>query len=649
MRQGALTGRLLAGVLLALVVLAPASPGALARDAAAGRAATGRAAAGSSLDPALAKRLQARVEAFRRHPAVPGISAAIQLADGSTWTGVSGHAIIGAAAMAVHPDTPFEIASVTKTFVSAAILSLVDHGALSLADPLSRWLPGFPRAERITVRDLLQHTSGIRDIFDAPEYRALVLRRPDHPWTFAEILDMVGPPLVEPGTDWDYSNTNYVLLGRIIELVTGNPVSHVIRSRFLEPLGLTSTWFQDEEDVPVTVAMGYQRRPEGWRPESDGQGLRPTTSLATFVWAAGAMVSTPRDLATWARALYGGHVLSAASTAALLDVNDHDYGLGVRRGWLGDRMSYGHGGSLDGFETSMGYLPRLDAAVVVVWNRWPLETDVLADRLAETLVDALDPDTTPPVVGIPAFSLQVGSHVTLGRVPLTVSWDANDDPGRIVRVEARRRRDGGPWRAIPQAEVHKRKLDLDAPPGHAVTVAVRAIDDEGNASPWVESPAVIPRIVSDRSPAITLGGRWVPHLTRKALGGSLMASRTRGSSATIAFRGTALGLISTHARSRGELILDARAADATLVDLGVTPRDARLVAGVRTWPDSTLHRVVMQVVGTPGRPRVDIDGLVLLLQAKPAAAPGSRPPARRGSSERDRTATRRAARLPSTR
>ena len=303
----------------------------------------GPVAAGAGIGDALRGRLQAVIDDARHDEPVPGISAAVATPDGA-WAGVAGKARFEPG-VAVDADTPFAIASITKTFVAAVILQLREEGELSFSDKLSRWETQVPNATRITVRQLLSHTSGVRDMWRHPRYTARVEGRPDHVWTYAQVRAMIGASRFAPGTGFEYSNSNYVLLGRIIELETGHSVAHEIRRRFLDPLGLDDTWFQGAEDGPRAAAIGYERRSGTWIRQGDGTGLRPTTSIATFFGASGAMASTARDLATWARALYGGRVLATASLTRMTDFDRHDYGLATRRKQIGDRLAWGHGGS----------------------------------------------------------------------------------------------------------------------------------------------------------------------------------------------------------------------------------------------------------------------------------------------------------------
>ncbi|MDQ3554111.1 MAG: beta-lactamase family protein, partial [Chloroflexota bacterium] len=356
----------LSALVLCLTLLAPSGGPAIVR------------AGGGAFDPALAAQLQAAVDEARSQRPIPGISAAIHLTDGTRWEGVAGVGQRGVSKWPVVASTPFAIASITKTFVAAAILQLTEEGVLALDDPLAGWLPDHPRGAIVTVRHLLQHTSGEANYFTHRDYESLVFGRPTHHWTSAEILDLVGEPRFAPGTDWQYSNTNYVLLGLLLEAATGASVASVIRDRFLTPLRMRDTWFQGEEQVPATPAQAYVRRDGRWISLDDGTSFRPHTSAATVAWAAGAMVSSARDLATWARALYGGHVLSDASLAAMADFDENDYGLGAKTYLMGGRTAWGHGGSLRGAEATMRYLPSLDAAIVVLWNRGGVESADLA-------------------------------------------------------------------------------------------------------------------------------------------------------------------------------------------------------------------------------------------------------------------------------
>jgi len=287
------------------------------------------------------------------------------------------------------------VGSITKTFVTAAVLDLAEDGVLSIDDPLADWLPDYPRAGQMTLRHLLSHTSGIFNYFEHPAYNKLVFGTNDaRSWAPQEILDnFVSAPYFEPGAGYHYSNTNFVLLGMVIEQQTGQPLGALLRQRFFTPLGLFSTYFQGDGPPPSTSAHGYLYRSGAFRQISDATDYRPTASAAAVAWAAGSIVASSSDIARWADALYGGNLLEPESLAQMIDytyypkAND-TYGLGTRtRVYLGERM-FGHTGSLRGYVASMWYYPEADLTVVVLLNRGRIDSNPVADALAALALPA---------------------------------------------------------------------------------------------------------------------------------------------------------------------------------------------------------------------------------------------------------------------
>ena len=587
---------LVAGVMLAVTVLV---------------ATTGPVSAQSGIGDGLRGRLQSVVDEARRDEPVPGISAAVATPD-DAWVGVAGKARSDPEEV-VRPETPFVIASVTKTFVAAAILQLREEGRLSFGDKLSRWETRVPDATRITIRQLLSHTSGVRDMWRHPRYVQRVEGRPNHVWTYREVRAMIGSPRFAPGTRYEYSNSNYVLLGRIIELETGHSVAREIRRRFLEPLGLDDTWFQGAEGDPDAVAMGYERRNGTWKPMSDGEGLRPTTSLATFFGASGAMVSTARDVADWARALYGGRVLRPSSLDHMTTFNSHDYGLGARRKVIGGREAWGHGGSLDGFETSMWYLPELDSSVVVIWNRRDHESDGVANRLARRLVNALDPDTTPPTIGPARVYLRTSVTVTSGRVPVEIAWSpARDGQGTVVRYDVRRRSGTGSWQDVRLASATARHATLSVATDRAMVVAIRAVDDRGNVSDWVDSAPLVPRFIDETDPSVRASSGWRSRSAADSLGGRVLSSGTPGSRLTLATGAHAVAVVAPRARAMTRVAVRMDDLPAAIVDLRASSRRPRQSVLARRWSAAADHTVRIIVRDVAGAERVDVDGFLVL-------------------------------------
>jgi len=353
--------------------------------------------------PIPAGALQARLNALRVQYHVPGVSATIIWPDGRSWTGVNGWADVKRH-VPVAPTTAFSIGSVSKTFVAALILQLVDEGRMALDDPVLRWLPTARVPGDATIRELLDHTSGVYDFFSNPAIDAAILADRRRAWTPARALGYVRSAYCPAGTCWHYSNSNYVLLGQIVQQVTGNPVAAELRRRFLGPLRLVRTFVQGAEAARGTVATSYEVT--GSEPslrtvsQADGTTISPFTSVVTAAGSAGAMAATSRDLAVWARRLYGGAVLRPDALSAMLDVSHSlgvgsalAYGLGAEEVWLGGRLTVGHNGRLIGAGASMRYLPDSGFSIAIVTNQDRVSPDVFAQAL---LAIAFPPSSPPP-------------------------------------------------------------------------------------------------------------------------------------------------------------------------------------------------------------------------------------------------------------
>ena len=208
----------------------------------------------------------------------PGLVAAVKLPDGSVWYGAEG--VLWPGGPEATPDTPFAWGSITKTFVAALTLRAATAGQLGLDQTIDAWLPEIRGADRITVRMLLAHRSGLFDYFQHKDYPGLVFERPGHAWT---IDGDPGPQRTaassRPGRGFSYSNTNYVLLGLILEQVTGQPLATLIHDQLLAPLGMDQTVFQQAgQPVGLVGAKGFWKTGKGFREWSDGTDFRPTTS-----------------------------------------------------------------------------------------------------------------------------------------------------------------------------------------------------------------------------------------------------------------------------------------------------------------------------------------------------------------------------------
>ena len=352
--------------------------------------------------PIPAAALQARLNAIRVQYHVPGVSATIIWPDGRSWTGVNGWADVKQH-VPVAPTTAFSVGSVSKTFLAALVLQLADEGRLSLDDPVLRWLPTAAVPADATIRELLDHTSGLYDFFSNPAIDTALLANRRQAWTPARALGYMRAPYCAAGTCWHYSNSNYVLLGQVVQQITGNPVATELRRRFFAPLRLVRTFVQGAEPARGTVATSYEVLGSGSSirtvSQGDGTAISPFTSVVTAAGSAGAIAATSRDLAVWARRLYGGAVLRPAALAAMLDVSHSvgagsalPYGLGVEEVSLGGRLTEGHNGRLIGAGATTRYLPDSGFSIAVVTNQDRVSPDVFAAAL---LAIAFPPPPTP--------------------------------------------------------------------------------------------------------------------------------------------------------------------------------------------------------------------------------------------------------------
>lgn len=258
----------------------------------------------------------------------------------------------------------YRIASVTKTFVATIVLQLAAEGRLRLGDPVDRWLPGLvPNGRSITLHELLNHTSGL---FNYDQDRAWVKSRIVHPgrsWSPQELVAIATShrPLFPPGTSWSYSSTNYILLGLVIEAVTGTKLERQLHERLFKPLALASTSYPAGTAIEGRVAHGYLGSAPGL-PIPAGQLLDVTSILSPSAWGAGQIVSNADDLTRFFAALLEGRLLLAAQLAAMKTrvIGFHDelgvrveytanYGLGLRIEHTACGTVYGHDGEVPGY------------------------------------------------------------------------------------------------------------------------------------------------------------------------------------------------------------------------------------------------------------------------------------------------------------
>ena len=364
----------------------------------------------ASATPLLLAALDVRLERLRAKYGIPGMSASILFADGTAWHGAAGLADV-VAKRKVTDDTAFPVASVSKTFTSALILSLAEDHLVDLDASVRSYLPTLGISRAITIRELLDHTSGLRDFFFHPRIDHDLLTKPTLVWDAARSLKYLGKPYGKPGTSWHYSNTNYLILGLVAEAVGGRTVAEQLRTRFFTPLGLDRTFYQSVEKPRGPLARSY--RFVGTDPTlpaidlSDGTQVVPFTSVVTAAGAAGSIASTSSDLVRWAQALYGGSLLEPTTRAEMVgDVARTApykpgvaYGLGVRSVVIAGHPTLGHSGRYLGARAAIRWVTDERIAIAVVTNQSRSDTNkVLADLLKVALEPRSDCITCP---GIP--------------------------------------------------------------------------------------------------------------------------------------------------------------------------------------------------------------------------------------------------------
>lgn len=322
----------------------------------------------------LVQQLDGTLDSMKQVTGAMALSAAIQFNDGAIWEHAKGISSV-VPPQDVTPNDAFLIGSVTKTITAAYILQLMDDGLLNLDDSLHKWLDTMPYIDsNITIRQLLNHTSGIFDVLAHPHNQDSLMADMSRLWTPEELIDrFIMPPNFTPGSGWSYSNTNYFLLDMIIKKVTGNRFYTEYRNRFFTPLGLSS--FATPAYEPLTTPVAHV-----WL-DIDGDGIEDDAdnfymnymSLNATAGAAGSYFSIPRDCSKWMRSYMRGDVLSpiamlhAKTVVFAVGAQGGLYGLGIMKNNFLGMEAWGHGGDL-AYSASSWYIPSKDASITVFTN-----------------------------------------------------------------------------------------------------------------------------------------------------------------------------------------------------------------------------------------------------------------------------------------
>jgi CubicO group peptidase (beta-lactamase class C family) len=288
------------------------------------------------------------------------------------------------------PRAIYEIGSITKQFTAAAMLLLAEEGKLSLDDEVTTFLPDYPTGgHRVTIRQLHNHTSGIKGYTELEEFGELMVRKKPK----EELVKLFSskPFDFPPGEDLIYNNSAYFLLGLIIEKVTGQPYANVIKTRLFDKVGMTDSSYCSERVIQKNKVHGFDTE----------NGALVLKSYIDHSWpyAAGSLCSTAHDLALWNRALHGGKVLKPESYRAmttpgtLADGSPVRYAMGVAVLDVGGRRVLSHGGGINGFLSHAEYYPAEDLTVVVLFNT---AGPVNPQTIGRDIVDAVLGKSTAP-------------------------------------------------------------------------------------------------------------------------------------------------------------------------------------------------------------------------------------------------------------
>ncbi|MDF1502361.1 serine hydrolase domain-containing protein [Roseisolibacter sp. H3M3-2] len=358
-------------------------------------------------------------------------------------------------------DAVYEIGSVTKQFTAAALLQLVEQGKVALDDPVTRYLPDYPTQGRtVTVRRLLDHTSGIRGYTEIAEFGAIAPR--ELPRDTLVALFASKPFDFEPGAAQAYNNSAYFLLGLIIEKVTGRSYAEVVKANLFDAAGMRDSRYCSQGDVVPHRARGYQLSRAGLR--------RADYIDHTWPYAAGSLCSTARDLVAWTRALHDGRILRPTAYRELLTPGRLADGTPLRYAkglFVNDSMAghpvVHHGGDIPGFSTELAWLPEDSIAIAVLVNTaGPVRPEALTGRIVHALLG----DRTPKR---PAFRGRAadyaGEYRGIGRGrPQTFVIAAGDTTPLALRVN------GGP----PEPLVYLGGDTFGRGPGRYTFVRARA-------------------------------------------------------------------------------------------------------------------------------------------------------------------------------
>jgi CubicO group peptidase (beta-lactamase class C family) len=361
-----------------------------------------------AIDPALRSRIDNIASKVLQQTGVPSASVAVVKGGKLAYTQAYGNARLASGNIPAVPATPdmrYSIGSISKQFTAAAILLLQEEGKLSLDDAVGKYVPGLTRGNEVTIRQILSHTSGYQDYWPEDYVMTTML----HPESAQQIIDTwAKKPLdFESGTEWQYSNTNFVIAGRIVEQITGEPLMDLLTRRIFRPLGMKSVWNSDEAKLGQADATAYYRHAIGPLRVAPKEGRG-------WLFAAGELAMTAHDLALWDESLIAQSILKPESykqmftEVKLKDGKGTHYGLGVEVIDRDGHRSIEHSGEVSGFVSDNEVLVDAGVAVAVLTNQDAVgAASTIAHLIAPAVVGAAGTDTERQALAI-FHDLQAG-------------------------------------------------------------------------------------------------------------------------------------------------------------------------------------------------------------------------------------------------
>jgi D-alanyl-D-alanine carboxypeptidase len=299
-------------------------------------------------------------------------------------------------------NTVYRIGSITKQFTAAAVMRLVERGTVKLDDPITKYLPQYKQWSSVTVRQLLNHTSGIPSYTSSPAWR----QHWAEDMTPAALIAFVekDPMDFPPGSEWRYNNTGYMLLGLLLEQVTKQPYAALMERDFFKPLGMRTAAYCPSKPTDPNYATGYSHEDEAWR-------VAEYLSM-THPYAAGALCMSVPDYLRWQSALHRGRIVSARSlvlmtgpetlTVGAKKGTKTGYGMGLAPGEVDKHRTVQHGGSINGFSSQQYWFPADSLSIVAFLSTAGAEQDFLVNNLASATFGLPTRPRRPPAVPLAA-------------------------------------------------------------------------------------------------------------------------------------------------------------------------------------------------------------------------------------------------------